>query len=312
MKPRILQTVSLSPQLDAALAADFDVSPLWQRNDATAFLAAEGATFAGLVTSAPFGASAALIDALPALKVIACRGVGMDRIDLDRACARGIQVCGTFGVLTDCVADLAMGLLIDATREISAADRFVRAGHWLRGKYPLTRRVSGKRLGIVGLGGIGRAIATRAAGFGMAIRYHNRRRAEDMPYAYVESVEALAEWADFLVVAVAASAATQGLISARVLDALGAEGFLVNISRGSVVDEPALVRALAERRIAGAALDVFADEPAVPAALLALDNVVLSPHMASGTVETRAAMEKLVLDNLTAFFATGEVLTPAY
>ena len=175
---------------------------------------------------------------------------------------------------------------------------------------PLATKVSGKRLGILGLGRIGQAIADRAEGFDMDIRYHNRRRIPDSPYQFEQTPADLARWCDFLVIATAGGEATRGLVNAAVLDALGPQGFLVNIARGSVVDEPALVAALVEKRIAGAALDVFADEPNVPQALLALDNVVLTPHIASATTDTRAAMGQLVLDNLAAFFETGRVLTP--
>lgn len=312
MTAHILQTGPLSPKLDAELAAHFHVHPLWREADPAAFLREHGARFTGIATSAPVGASTELIAALPALKVISCRGVGLDRIDLAAAQARGIAVSGTFGVLSDCVADLAFGLVIDVARRLSAADRFVREGRWLKEKYPMTRRVSGKRLGIVGLGQIGRAIAKRAGGFDMEVRYHNRSPVADAPYGYEASLESLARWADFLVVAVAGGAGTRHLISQPVLQALGPNGFLINVARGSVVDEDALVAALTGKTIAGAGLDVFADEPRVPEALLTLDNVVLLPHMASGTVETRTGMEDLVLANLKAFFDTGEVLTPAF
>ncbi|MDX5363900.1 MAG: 2-hydroxyacid dehydrogenase [Pseudazoarcus pumilus] len=312
MKPHVLQTGPLSPSLDAALKTHFNIHPLWKEADPASFLAGHGVCIEGIASSAPVGASTELIAALPALKVISCRGVGLDKIDLAAAQTRGIAVSGTFGVLTDCVADLAFGLVIDVARRLSAADRFVREGRWLKEKYPMTRRVSGKRLGIVGLGQIGRAIAKRAGGFDMEVRYHNRSAAADAPYGYEPSLEALAGWADFLVVAVAGGASTRHLISREVLQALGPDGFLINVARGSVVDEDALVAALTDRSIAGAGLDVYADEPRVPEALLALDNVVLLPHMASGTIETRTDMEDLVMANLKAFFDTGKVLTPAF
>lgn len=311
MKHRILQTVPLSPTLDAALEKAFAVHPLWKEGAPAAFLREQGASFAGLATSAPAGASGEMIAALPNLRVIASRGVGVDKIDLESASQRGIQVGNTPDVLTDCVADLAFGLLIDVARDISAADRFVRTGRWLQEKYRLTTRVSGKRLGIVGLGQIGRAVAKRAGGFDMEVRYMNRSPVGDVTYQYEPSLEALASWADFLVVAVAGGPGTRHLISSAVLEALGPRGFLINVARGTVVDEVALIKALASGTIAGAGLDVFEDEPNVPQALIDLDNVVLLPHLASGTVETRKAMEDLVLANLEAFFATGKVLTPA-
>jgi lactate dehydrogenase-like 2-hydroxyacid dehydrogenase len=231
-------------------------------------------------------------------------------VDVEHARKRGILVTNTPDVLTDCVADLAIALVIDVARGVTSGDRYVRAGKWLKGPMPLATKVSGARLGILGLGRIGRAIAARAEGFDMEIRYHNRRQVPDSPYGYERTLEDLARWCDFLVVATAGGESTRGLVSAQVLEALGPEGFLVNIARGSVVDEPALVEALAARRVAGAGLDVFADEPNVPGPLLALDNVVLTPHIASATTDTRAAMGQLVLDNLAAFFETGRVLTP--
>lgn len=306
-RPAILQNGRLLPWLEAQLAERFDVHPLWQEADPAAFLAEHGARFTGVATSARVGADAALMSALPNLAVISSFGVGHDTIDVAFARSRGVAVGYTPDVLTDCVADIAMGLLLDVARGLSAADRFTRRGDWLRGTPPLTVRASGKRLGILGLGRIGQAIARRAAGFDMAIRYHNRRPVEGSPHGYEASVAELARWADFLVVATAGGPQTRGLVSAEVLEALGPQGFLVNVARGSVVDEAALVRALQARRIAGAALDVFEDEPNVPPELFALDNVVLSPHMASATHETRRAMAELVLENLRAYYETGAV-----
>ncbi len=310
-KPRLLQLCPLSPALDAALAQAFDVQTWWDQADPQAFLNHHGAGIQAVATSAQHGVSPEVMDALPDLKVISSRGVGMDRIDLDVARARGIAVAGSFGTLDDCVADLAMGLVIDVMRQVSAADRYVRAGHWQQARYPLSVRVSGKRLGLVGFGNIGQVIARRARGFDMDIRYHSRRPVEGSALVHAPDLHALARWCDVLVVAVSGGASTRHLISAEVLHALGPQGFLVNIARGSVVDEAALVAALSTRGIAGAGLDVFADEPRVPDALLALDNVVLAPHMGSGTHETRKAMEDLVLANLQHYFNAGTLLTPA-
>lgn len=312
MKKQILQVVPLSAVIDAALDDAFVVHRFWEESDPPDFLARQAGRFEGLVTSAPAGAWSELIAALPNLKVIASRGIGLDKIDLECARQRGIQVGNTPGVLTDCVADLAFGLLIDVARGMSAADRFVRDGKWLSMKYPLTRRVSGKRLGIVGFGKIGRAIAKRASGFDMDIRYFNRTLAPDVDFVRESTVESLARWADFLVVAVAGGPETRHLISSEVIGALGPKGFLINIARGTVVDETALVQALVNGAIAGAGLDVFENEPDVPEALFNCENVVLLPHLASGTVDTRTAMEDLVLANLEAYFATGKVLTPAF
>jgi lactate dehydrogenase-like 2-hydroxyacid dehydrogenase len=204
------------------------------------------------------------------------------------------------------VADTAFTLLLDVARRASEADRFVRRGDWVKDKFPLATRASGKKLGIVGLGRIGRTIAKRASGFDMEIRYHNRRPVEGVPFGYEPSLLELARWADFLVVAAAGGADSRNLISAEVLQALGPGGFLINIARGTVVDEAALIQALQDKTIAGAGLDVYVDEPRVPEALFALDNVVLLPHVASATHETRQAMAALVLENLLAFFSEGK------
>jgi lactate dehydrogenase-like 2-hydroxyacid dehydrogenase len=311
MKHRLLQNGRLLPALEQALAETYDLHLLASEADPQRFLAAHGAGFVGLVTSAAVGADAALIAALPSLRVISSFGVGLDRIDVAAAAARGIPVGHTPDVLNDCVADLAMTLLLDVARNASAADRFVRRGDWPRAKFPLGRRVSGQKLGIVGLGRIGRTIARRATGFEMDTRYHSRRPVQGVPWRHEPSLIELARWADFLVVITAGGSGTRHLIDATVLDALGPDGFLINVSRGSVIDEAALVKALVDRRIAGAGLDVFEREPEVPAALMALDNVVLLPHIASATRETRQAMADRVFDNLRAFFADGRVLAPA-
>ena len=296
--------------MEQGLAATYNHLHLGKAPDRARFLAEHGASIDAVVSSARGGVDAALMDALPNLRMISNFGVGYDNVDVEHARKRGVVVSNTPDVLTDCVADLAIALLIDVARGITAGDRYVRAGRWMKGAMPLATKVSGKRLGIVGLGRIGLAIAARAEGFDMEIRYHNRRQSPDAPYAYEHSLAELARWCDFLMVATSGGEATRGLVSAAVIEALGPQGFLVNISRGSVVEEPALVAALAQKRIAGAALDVFADEPLVPEALFALDNVVLTPHIASATTDTRAAMGNLVLDNLESFFRDGRALTP--
>lgn len=306
-KHRILQHGPLLPSLEAQLAHDFDLHRLMDEADPQAYLRAHGSEFIGLVASAAIGVDAALVDALPALRVISSFGVGFDKLDSSRTVPRGIAVGHTPDVLNDCVADLAFALMLDVARGVSAAERFVRRGDWLTGRAPLGTRVSGKRLGIVGLGRIGRAIAKRAAGFDMEVAYSGRSQVDGIPYAFEPSLTALAEWADFLVVAVAGGVATRHLVSRDVLTALGPKGFLVNVARGTVIDEAALVEALVQRRIAGAGLDVFENEPQVPQALMALDNVVLLPHIASGTHETRQAMADLVLTNLHSFFDTGRL-----
>lgn len=307
MKPRLLQHAAIPPLLDTEFHTRYDVHPLWKEADPTAFLAQHGHEFTGYVTSARFGVDDTTVAAMPKLQVISSFGVGTETLPLKAALARGIAVGYTPDVLNDCVADTAFGLVMDVARRFSASDRFVRAGRWLQGPYPMATRVSGKRLGILGLGRIGQVVARRASGFDMQVRYHNRRPNPAVPYTYESSIESLAKWADFLVVVSAGGPETRHLVSASVLRALGPEGFLINVSRGSVIDEDALIQALEEGVIAGAGLDVYADEPRIPERLLALDQVVLLPHLASATNETRQAMAELVVDNLDAFYATGKL-----
>ena len=260
------------------------------------------------VTTSRYGLSAEQIAELPDLRAIASFGVGYDSIDLDAVTERGIVVSTTPDVLTDAVADLAVGLLIDSVRRLSASDRYVRAGDWAtEGTYPLTGHVTGRKVGVVGLGRIGQAIADRLAAFRCEIGYHNRREA-DVAYPWFRSVRELASWADVLVLA--APGGGDPIVGAPELEALGPDGHLVNIGRGSLVDEPALIAALTSGTIAGAGLDVFADEPNVPGELRALDSVVLAPHVGSATHDTRRAMADLVLANVAAFLERGELVTP--
>jgi lactate dehydrogenase-like 2-hydroxyacid dehydrogenase len=305
----VLQVGPLKPSLAQTLQDDYAAYVL--PDEPAEFLAAHGDEIRAVVTSGRTGVDADLMAALPYLGAVVNFGVGYDTTDVDAAAARGVVVSNTPDVLTDCVADTAVGLVIDVMRQFSAADRYVRQGRWpVEGNYPLTHRVSNKRVGIIGLGRIGSAIAKRLSAFGCMISYHNRHVVDGSPYTYVGSPVELAREADVLIVAAAGGAGTQRLVSRDVIDALGADGYLVNIARGSVVDEEALVDALVGGRLAGAGLDVFADEPHVPEALLTMDNVVLLPHVASGTVETRAAMEQLTLRNLDSFLKTGRLVTP--
>ncbi|MFY9478848.1 MAG: 2-hydroxyacid dehydrogenase [Aquabacterium sp.] len=313
-KPIVLQVGRLPLWLEQRLNDEFDITLLEAQTDRAAFLRDQGARFTGVVTSAFAGADAALINALPSLQVISNFGVGVDRIDLAAAKARGIAVGHTPDVLNDCVADVAVGLMLDVARRSMEADRFVRAGKWASGggkSIGLGRKVSGAKLGIVGLGRIGQTIARRVSGFDMSVRYHSRNPVADVHWTHEPSLLALAEWSDFLVVIVAGGAGTRHLIDARVLQALGPRGFLVNVARGSVIDEAALVQALQNGVIAGAGLDVFDNEPHVPEALFALDNVVLLPHIASATEETREAMGDLTLDNLRGYYFDGGRLKAA-
>lgn len=309
--PRVLQMGRLPlAALETDLAARYNVTCLTDQADPAAFLAAEGAQFSAVVTAASIGLQSEVIAALPNLQVISSFGVGFDSLDIAAAQARGVPVGYTPGVLNDCVADMAFALMLDVSRGVAASDRFVRRGEWPKARFAPQTKVSGKRLGIVGMGRIGQAIAERATGFRMDVGYHNRRPATGSTLPYFDTVTALAQWADYLIIAVAGGAATRHMVNSEVLQALGPQGYLINIARGTVVDEAALIDALTHRRIAGAGLDVFEDEPHVPVALLALDNVVLTPHIASGTHDTRRAMADLVLENLRSFYATGAVREP--
>jgi lactate dehydrogenase-like 2-hydroxyacid dehydrogenase len=243
-----------------------------------------------------------LIARLPALEIVSIMGVGYDGVDVAAAKARGVMVGHTPDVLNDDVADLALALALNVARRIPQADRHVREGRWPQGPMPLATKLSGARMGIVGMGRIGQAIAQRALAFNMSVAYH-ARSARDVPYAYHAKVTDLAAASDFLVVITPGGAATRKLIDAQVLAALGPKGYLVNVARGSVVDEAALIDALQRNVIAGAALDVFENEPNVPEALRALDNVVLTPHIGSATRATRQAMADRALANLQAHFA---------
>jgi hydroxypyruvate reductase len=300
----------MMPETEAQLDAAYRVHRLYNAADRAALLKEAGPVVRGIATGGRLGASGDIIDALPKLEIIAINGVGTDAVDLERARARGIRVTTTPDVLTEDVADLALGLMIAVSRRICAADRFVRAGRWPTDHMGLSACVHGKRLGIFGLGHIGRAVARRAEGFGMPIAYTEHHEAADCAYRFVPELVALAKDSDFLVLAASATAATHNIVSHEVLDTLGPSGILINVSRGSVLDEDALVAALSGKRLGGAGLDVFAHEPDVPKALWSMDNVVLMPHQASATIETRRAMADLVLGNLAAHFAGREPLTP--
>jgi hydroxypyruvate reductase len=310
MKPDILLIEPMMPEVEAQLDASYRVYRLYQATDPAALIAEVGPSGRAIVTGGAHGASNEIIDALPALEIIAINGIGTDAVDLGRARARSVRVTTTPDVLTEDVADLALGLVIAVSRRICVADRFVRAGRWPGDHMPLAASVHGKRLGIFGLGNIGRAVARRGEAFGMPIAYTEHHPAAESAYRFVPDLTTLAEDSDFLVLAASATAETRNIVNRAVLDALGPKGALINVSRGSVVDEDALVAALGEGRLGGAGLDVFAHEPNVPQPLWNMDNVVLQPHQASATVETRRAMADLVLANLAAHFAGQEPLTP--
>lgn len=304
MKPGLLQIGGVTERMRARLEAEFTVYPLdgdWQ---------AAASDIVAILTNGHDGVAPDVMAALPALKVISCYGVGYDAIDAVEAARRGILVSHTPGVLNDEVANTAILLWMAVARRLVPLDAYVRAGRWVsEGNAALTRTTQGKTVGIVGLGRIGQAIADRLDVFGARVLYHARSE-KDVPYAYFADLTAMAAEADCLIVITPGGVQTRHLVNAEVLDALGPEGILVNVARGSVVDEAALVTALQDGRLGGAGLDVFDAEPQVPEALFAMENVVLQPHVGSATVETRQAMGDLSCDNLSRYLADGSVLTP--
>jgi lactate dehydrogenase-like 2-hydroxyacid dehydrogenase len=309
-KPEILMTGPYPAWDLEDLESNYTVHKLWEAADWAAYLSEVGGNVRAIATRGEIGASAELMKALPGLEIVSCYGVGTDAIDLSHAKANGIQVTNTPNVLTADVADIGVGLLLAVARQIPQADRYVRDGHWRNANMHLVTRVHGKKVGIVGMGRIGVEVAKRLAAFDCPIAYFDLNQRDDLPYTLVLDLIALAEQSEFLIVTLAGGASTQGIINADVLRALGRDGILINISRGSTVDEEALLDALERNVIKGAGLDVFWNEPNIDERFLTLKNVVLQPHHASGTVETRQAMGKLVRDNLAAHFAQQPLLTP--
>jgi lactate dehydrogenase-like 2-hydroxyacid dehydrogenase len=309
MKPEIILTAKGHAGTLATLNSEFTCHPLFEAPEKGAFLEKHAPRVRGLATFGPMPVDGKLMDQLPKLEIIANFGVGVDAINLADAKKRKIIVTNTPDVLNDCVADTALALVMNTVRQFPQSEKYLRAGHWAaRGPYPLTTSLGGKTLGILGLGRIGEAIATRAAACGMKIRYHNRNK-KDVPYPYDPDAITLAKNSDVLMIVTPANAETNRMVNAKLLDALGPDGHLVNIARGSVVDEPVLLRYLQEKKIAGAGLDVFADEPRVPPEFFTLENAVLFPHVGSATVETRKAMGDLQIENLRRHFAGKPVLT---
>jgi hydroxypyruvate reductase len=309
MKPEIILTAKGHAGTMATLQSEFTAHNLFEAQNKDAFFEKSAARVRGLASFGPLPVDGKLMDALPKLEIIANFGVGVDAINLADAKQRNIIVTNTPDVLNECVADTALALILNTLRKLPQSENYLRAGNWAsRGPYPLTTSLGGKVLGVLGLGRIGEAIAKRAMACGMTIRYHNRNK-KDVPYPYDPDPATLAKNSDVLMVVTPGGSETAKLVNEKVLQALGPEGYLVNIARGSVVDEPVLLRYLQEKKIAGAGLDVFADEPRVPPEFFTLDNAVLFPHVASATVETRKAMGDLQIENLRRHFAGKPVLT---
>lgn len=306
----LLLTNLILPAEMAALETEFEILPLAREKDPDALLHARRNDIVAIASSTTMPVSRTLIEALPNLEIIAQFAVGVDNIDLQAAKERGIAVTNTPDVLTDDTADTALSLLLAVSRRICEGDMYVRVGKWLNGPMPLGNSLKNKTAGIVGMGRIGQAIASRCEAFGMKIIYQGPRKKADIAYGYEPDVEKLAEVSDYLILSCPGGAATHHLVHAPVLKALGPKGFLINVSRGSVVKEEDLISALTNKEIAGAGMDVFANEPHVPEAFLKMDNVVLLPHIGSATVETRAVMGQLVVKNLLAHFHGDPLLTP--
>lgn len=308
-RPEILIATPLPARDIAPLESQFLIHRYDEASDKPAFLAGCRKVRA-MLTSGHTGADAALIAALPALEIITCFGVGVDGVDFEATRARGIPVTNTPDVLTGDVADLAIALALSVMRDIPKADAHVRAGKWTSSTPPLSRRFFGSKIGILGMGRIGLATAERARGFGCEIGYFNRSAKPGLPYQAFETPQALAAWADVVIITLAGGAGTRAIMDAAAIEALGPTGYLVNVSRGSTVDEAALIEALQTGKIAGAGLDVFLNEPNIDPRFAELQNTVLMPHLGSATDETRRAMGQLMRDNLAAHFAGQPLLTP--
>jgi len=300
----------ITPIMRGRLENVFTLHDAHRMTDLPGFLAQQGDTIRYALTDGHYGVPRDWMEAMPNLALISNYGVGYDAIEVELSVSRNIMVTHTPQVLNDEVATTALMLMLAGYRRLLHSDRYVRAGRWAaEGQMPLSRSADHRRVGILGLGRIGLALARKLAAFHAEVAYHNRSR-RDVPYRYFADLAEMAAWAEVMFVATPGGPGTRGIVTREILDALGPEGMLVNIARGSVVDEPALVAALAEGRLGAAGLDVFADEPHVPEALLGMDNVVLTPHIGSATVETRRAMGDLVVENLLQHSLDGRVLTP--
>jgi len=301
-KAHILLTQAVPDPIDEILMRDYHVHRLYQASDAKQMLAEIGQLIEGVVTGGAKGLSREIMQCLPALKIVAVSGIGTDAVDLAYAAEKRIFVTTTPGVLTDDVADMALGLLISTLRQMSEGEQVVRAGRWPQTNLPLARKVSGTTVGIIGMGRVGQAIAQRVAAFNTRILYTDLGPIAALDYTFVADIHSLAQEVDVLILAASADGG-QVIINASVLEALGPQGYFINVARGKLVDESALLAALREKRIAGAGLDVFANEPHVPEGFFTLNNVTLQPHRASATVQTRLEMGNIVLENLAACFS---------
>ncbi|WP_373319224.1 2-hydroxyacid dehydrogenase [Methylobacterium gnaphalii] len=306
----VLVLRQMQPEVMEALDGRFRVHRLYEASDRDAFFAEVGPHILGLAVGAQTPVDAALYDRLPRLEIVSNFGVGYDTIDAEEAGRRGIVVTNTPDVLTDEVADLALGLLLSTVRQIPQADRYLRAGKWPTKPYPLTTTLRERRVGILGLGRIGHAIARRLEGFDVAIHYHGRSRQTEVAYTYHATLLEMAQAVDVLMVVAPGGPSTVGIVDAAVLSALGPDGIVINVARGTVIDEAALIEALQSGTIRSAGLDVFAKEPLVPQALIEIDHAVLLPHVGSASVHTRRAMGRLVVDNLISWFDGHGPLTP--
>ncbi|QJR14796.1 2-hydroxyacid dehydrogenase [Usitatibacter palustris] len=311
MKPDLLLMGPMFPPTQKVLEASYTVHKVWEAPDRDAFLASVADRITAVASTGGKGIDDATMGKLPKLKVISHFGVGVDSVDVDAVRRRGLALTNTPDVLTEDVADVALMLMLAAIRRVPQGDRYVREGKWLKGPMPLTRSLQdGKTVGIIGLGRIGKAIAKRCEAFNLKVAYQGRNKQAGVSYPYYADPLALAKDVDIIVVAAPGGAETRGMVSRAVMEALGPDGTIVNIARGSLIDEAAMIECLRDGKLGAAGLDVFDKEPAVPEALLALDNVVVQPHVGSATHPTRTAMGQLVIDNLAAHFAGKPLVTP--
>ncbi|WP_075338005.1 2-hydroxyacid dehydrogenase [Yersinia enterocolitica] len=302
-KPAVLIIAPVMDYLTEKLEQNFTVHKLFDVTDTAEFFAQQGENIKGIVTRGDIGVTNEVLALLPEVQIISIFGVGTDAVDLDYTRERNIIVTTTPGVLTDDVADTALGLIIATSRRLCQADKFLRAGQWPHSSLPLASKVTGKRLGVFGMGRIGQAIARRAASFDMQIAYTDTAHIESLPYQHVPDLISLARQSDILVIAISGGKDSVGLVDRTIFAAMPNHALLINIARGSMVNQDDLIRALQLKEIGGAGLDVFADEPNVPQALIEMDNVVLLPHIASATIETRIQMSDIVFSNIQAYFA---------